>query len=312
MWQQVEQRRLKEGAAKAKSFINNGVRLEKEGHALSAARSYIKAFSQIVPILYLNPQISHMETDVPMISHIDERMITLLNSMKFSMTQPIYRGTRASYKNAEPEITLKSNSRNVVSFPVIVGATKRFTNSLGVITVSKAIIDQQGSGYDLLLPLKTDIDQVIPSGATSGITRQWLSQMNWPTATAQIVFEKPSVHIETIENGYDDLPYDQLTNAIKERLGNIGYGIARFPEDAEYRIIVKSSTNPGGSMGSLYFTYLNISWTLYNKSGDELMTEDLPKVKGGALSYDDAGVKAFTKGSTSLGERIITWIKENN
>ncbi len=309
-WQQIEQTRLREGVKKAESFLNNGERLELKGHALSAARSYIKAFSEIVPILYLNPTITHLGNELPLISHIDDKMISLLNAIKIEISQPAYRGVKADFSTNEPQFNLKLNSHAATSFPLIVGKEKRFTDAKGAVIISKKIIDQEIQSLDLPITITTDIEQVVPSEEKSLITRNWLSNMNWPSATAQIQFIKPAVYIESLEDGYDDLPYEQLENAVKERLDGIGYSIARFPEDANFRIIIKSSTRPAGSMGSLYFTYLDITWTIYNKSGDELMKESIPAVKGGALSYDDAGIKAYTKGSTTLGERVITWIKE--
>lgn len=199
----------------------------------------------------------------------------------------------------------------VGSFPMIIGKIKAKTDPSGSITVSQAMLDSEEQNSELLLEIKTDIEEIIPANTSAQVTRRWLQQMNWPSATAQILYEKPSVYIESIETGYDDMPYEQLEIAVKERLGDIGYGIARFPEDAEFRIVVKSKTRPAGSMGSLYFTYLDISWSLYNKTGDELMTDALKPVKGGALNYDDAGIKAYGKGSTALADRVITWIKEN-
>lgn len=310
-WKIIEQKRLREGVEKAKGYLDNGTRLSAQGNVLSAARSYISAFGEILPILYLNPKITHLEQEVPLVSHIDDRMIALLSSIHFDLSKPLYRGTKASYSTNEKQFSLTTSAGPVKSFPMIIGKSKMKTDPSGSITVSENMLKGEEKNSELLLELKTDIDEVIPANIHSLLTRQWLSQLNWPSATAQIIFEKPSVYIESIEAGYDDMPYEQLEIAVKERLGDIGYGIARFPEDAEYRIVVKSSTRPAGSMGSLYFTYLDISWSLYNKSGDELMTDALKPVKGGALNYDDAGIKAYGKGSTALADRVITWIKEN-
>jgi len=108
------------------------------------------------------------------------------------------------------------------------------------------------------------------------------------------------------------LPYEELATAIKKELSNIGYSIARFPEDAEYRLIIKSSTREAGNMGQLYFSYVDITWVVYNKEGDEVATETMSPIKGGALSYDDASVKAYHKASTVLSTRILDLLKKQN
>jgi len=311
VWSSIEQRRLRENQARAKSFVTNGDTFLAEGKVVSAIRSYCQAFGEILPILYLDPQIDNNGSSIPLVAHIDERVVSLLNKLHVEIGRPLYQGTYAAYNNSPSEIKLSINGLPVNSFPLLLNEEQRFSNSDGSIIVSPALFSHEPGMTEFLLPINTDIDALIPTDLQSETVKQWLYQLNWPSATAQMVFEKPGVYIEALEVGYNDLPYEQLENAVKERLGDIGYSIARFPEEADFRVMISSEIRPAGSMGNLYFSFLDISWTLFDKTGDQLMTDALDPVKGGALSYDDAGVKAYLKGKDILADSIISWIREN-
>ncbi len=311
IWRSVEQRRLREAEARAESFISNADTFLSNGKVVSAIRSYSQAFGEILPILYLDPKTSKNGSTIPLVAHIDERMVSLLNQLQLEVNRPFYSGTYSSYNELPSEIQFHVNRTPVNSFPVILNNEQFFSNSEGTVPVSSQLISYEQGMTEYLLPISTDIDALIPADLESEVVKQWLYQLNWPSATAQFIFEKPAVYVEALQVGYNDLPYEQLENAVEERLGDIGYSIARFPEEAEYRVMVNSEVRPAGSMGNLYFSYVDINWVLFNKSGDQLMTNALDPIKGGALSYDDANVKAYLKGKDILADSIINWIQEN-
>ncbi len=311
VWRSIEQRRLREGEARAESFIANANTFLADGKVVSAIRSYTQAFGEILPILYLDPKTTTNGSTIPLVAHIDERMVTLLNQLQLEVNRPFYSGTYSSYNELPSEIQFHINRLPVNSFPIILNDNQYFSNSDGTVPVSVQHIEYEQGMTEFLLPIATDIDALIPTDLDSEIVKQWLYQLNWPSATAQFVFKKPAVYVEALQVGYNDLPYEQLENAVEERLGDIGYSIARFPEEAEYRVMVSSEVRPAGSMGNLYFSYVDINWVLFNKSGDQLMTNALDPIKGGALSYDDANVKAYLKGKNILADSIINWMQEN-
>ncbi len=309
IWRQIEKRRLKEGTAKATAYIKSGKQFEKNGQTLSAIHSYIQAFREVVPVLYLNPQIIYNSTKIPLLTYIDECMISILNSIEFSIANPLYRGTRSSFKNSELTFSLMSKIAPVSSFPLIIRDKKYISDAQGKVTISSSVIGKKSDNI-IMLPITTDLKGIFPAKG-SPLMHQWLSQKKWPFMTTQIIFDKPKVYIESLGAGYEELPYKQLENELKKQLNDFGYKSTEFAEDAEYHIIVKSSTRPAGAMGNLYFTYMDVKWILYDKSGDLLFREELTAVKEGASSYAVAGLKAYSKGSTILTERIINWLKEN-
>jgi hypothetical protein len=307
-WEEIQQKRVSEKVNSAMGFMKNGDKFATNGNVVSAVNAYANAFNAIVPILYLSPTVP-FDKSTPIISVLDNKLVTLLNKLEYDAKNPLFEGIRSEIKGKQFSIVLNMGNIAVPSFPLFIGKFADFTDKNGKIYVTNKHINSEAPSSEVLIEVKCDVDKILNNGDYLELTKNWLAQQNWPSTTLRFVFKKPTVFIEVLEEGYDDLPYNKLSSEAKERLVQAGYDVARFPEDADMRLVIKATTRPAGSMGNLYFSYLDINWTLYGKSGDEVASKSLKPVKGGALSYDDASVKAFLKGASLLGDNITEAIK---
>ncbi len=312
-WQAIEQKRLREAVAKSQSYIDNALSMESSGNIVSAIRGYVQAYSEIIPVLHLDPRLSVNGSSVPAQASIDNRLVSLLNAIIVDMKKPLYSGARSAFGSKEPKISVRTSSAGAGSFPLSIGDQKRFSGNDGSIGIGNAYLSgkEPGPTGELLLPIATDFEQFIPAGNSNPLIRQWLAKQKWPAGSAVFRFTKPAIYIESAEATYSDLPYDELVMAMKSKITEIGYGIASYPDEADLKVVIKSSSRAGGSMGNLYFSYIDMAWSLYDQFGEELVAESLPSIKDGALSYDEASLKAYKKAGTALSTRVSTWIKEN-
>jgi len=312
-WQAIEQKRLREAVAKSQAYINNAVQMQKEGALVSAIRGFTQAYAEIVPVLHLDPRISFGGSQIPVTAHIDNSLVGLLNSVTIDMKKPLYTGARSNFGTSEPKITVRTNSLPAASFPLLVDNKKRFTSNDGSLGIGSTYIPESSPATgDISITITTDLEQFMPTQSTNPLVSQWLSMQKWPSASAILRFTKPAIFIESASESYSDLPFEELENAMKSKITEIGYSIARYNDEADMRLVIKSSSRAGGSMGNLYFSFVDISWSLFKPSGDEIMAESLPSFKDGALSYDEATLKAYKKAGASVATRISTWIKENH
>jgi hypothetical protein len=308
-WAAVEARRLAAGVKIAHSSIDAGDRFKSSGNAVDAAHSYIAAFKALLPILHLNPAINNNPENKPLMVEVDERMGLLAGTIKVNYSMPFFQGVKKLYGDEKHPVQFSLSGKPVASLPVIMNGEPLFTSTDGGIYILPTSLPEISNE---VISIECDYKKIIPQNEKNPIIHNWVSGFNWPVAKLRFVYEKPCIRIIVEENNMESpLSMEKMGPAIKKALETEGYCYTRSAINAQYTIKVVANSRDAGGYGSLYFAFLDVNWLLKDPNGKELVKRSIKPIKGGALDYDNAGLKAFDKGKIPVAEEILSWIREN-
>ena len=309
-WARIEQQRLTQAEASANEHLRAARQMEVEGNPTGAIRHYVDAFRVIQPVLYLHPKSIVEGQGTPLLSIIDTKARALLSDLFITAKQPLFKGLRTTYQQVAPTLSIGYHSAPTSQFPLQILGTTYTSDAGGEITLP---YDRVSANDNNALIITSDWQKVLSLTDRDGlVVSTWISQLPWPRVTTSIIFTRPTIGVTSSEiNLGDPAPQAPLKTKLAQQLGTLNYKAPRNKVKADYTISIKSTTRALSRYQSIYFVYLDITWTLVDKEGNELVRISLDPIKGGALTNKQAGLKAYQKGRTLVADAITLWLEQN-
>ncbi len=118
---------------------------------------------------------------------------------------------------------------------------------------------------------------------------------------------KPTIFIESEEDLFGQSSRT-IKNKLRTNLQKQGYTVERKDENTEYQIFIEATTREYNNSKGIYFSYADVYLEL-SQNGKAILQKDYTEKGGSALSYKDAGQKAFNSISEKISTEVINSIK---
>jgi hypothetical protein len=127
-----------------------------------------------------------------------------------------------------------------------------------------------------------------------------------PSASIPVIIEPTNVTIKSEELNFGKkLDVLLIEPQVKSLLSEKGYRYTEDEDQAELVIWINAASRKGGNMSGLYFSFVDVSVSVYdNIEGKEIFKKSFKNFKGGGGSFDDAGAKAFYTAAEKVGAEI--------
>ena len=128
-----------------------------------------------------------------------------------------------------------------------------------------------------------------------------------PNASYKVVVEPSTINIQAQENNFGkSLDVQLIEPQIKESLSDYGFDFKDTDDNVDYVIKIRASSRRGGSVGGVYFAFVDVTISVYdNNLGKEIFKDSINNVKGGGGTFDQAGGKAFYAAADMAREKIV-------
>ena len=127
-----------------------------------------------------------------------------------------------------------------------------------------------------------------------------------PHAIFQLHILRQMVYVISDESNLGhslEMPYIQPI--VKEQLGEVGLGFVDRPGQADLVIEIDAQTREGNRFQDIYFSFLDMTFSVRDRNRDELFHTSLIDVKGSGRSFEQAGIKAFQIAGEPLLEMVL-------
>ena len=101
-----------------------------------------------------------------------------------------------------------------------------------------------------------------------------------------------------------ELPY--IRTIVKEQLTAAGLGLVDRRSQADLVIEIDARTRQGNRFHDIYFSLLDMTFSVRSRRRDELFSTSLIDVKGSGISYEQAGIAAFKKVGEPLRKTVLS------
>ncbi len=304
-WTRLEKERLDVGIKEVKSYLTMAQKFQEKGKIVEALKASIQAYDKTIPLLYQKPMVN----STPLNMVVGDHFSTLLSELHLKNSTPYYKGDRKGYSAKSSSVVATLQGKSVASLPILLDTTSLFSNHQGVFHVDKKHLSQKNR-FSLIA--RVNSEKLIGETKNRELISRWCSHYNWPQTRLQFIFEKPLIMVSTTEeNMGGQLSSDILEPNLRSSLEKGDYPFALNEIEANYTIMIQADTRPVGSFGNLSFVYLDITWSLVDRTGRELVQRKLNPIKGGGLDEESAGLKAYQKGKKLLADEILVWVNEN-
>ena len=309
-WAHIEQKRLTQSIAQAQEYLDAGTALEQEGNPAGAIRHYVEAFKVIQPTLYLNPSIEYQGKTTPLLALIDTKARSLLTTLFITAPQPLFKGLRTQYQQTAPVITINYHDAPISRFPLSILGDTYESDAGGKIMIP---YEKVQSNDNNALIITSNWHQILSlSPQDSSVVSLWVSQLPWPRVTTSIIFVRPTIAVTSSEyNLGKKLVNAPLETKLKEQLNTLNYPAPSSRKQPDYTLTIDASTRYAGFYQSILFAYVDVTWSLTDKEGNEIIKISLDPIKGGALTKEQAGLKAFNKARGEVADAVSLWLEQH-
>ncbi len=125
-----------------------------------------------------------------------------------------------------------------------------------------------------------------------------------PQAMISLQVQKPSVHISAQESILGKpAPTGQISNKLKALMSSAGFTFSSEKKSSDLWVELSADTAPGPVSGSIHITYLTLNIAVVDaKTGQEVYSAGLDKIKGFSLDYQRSSREAYDKSLELLEE----------
>ncbi len=306
-WKSIEQQRLSKAIDIYKAHLSEALHQVEKGVVVSAITRYISAYESLIPVLYLTPRASIDGRDQILAVHCKESLQALLSQVTFSHAYPLFHGVRKRFETSPPKIQVTYNNRPIAEYPILLKKAALVVPANGLYITTKAF-----SSDTMIVPVTTNSAQISPLIEQSVLIKKWVSTLRWPQSSLQIIFRKPTILIQSMEEHLDmEADNKALKPVIEDFFSTNGFGLAVNPSDTELLISLKGNTRTISGYGSLHFVYMDVTATIYDAKGKTLFSKKFKPIKDGGLDFEQASVNAYQKGAPIIAKALLEWCNAN-
>ncbi len=136
----------------------------------------------------------------------------------------------------------------------------------------------------------------------SPIVSQLVKNLTTPKVEVRLLSAKVRLYVESEEYNLGVKRSESLTAShLKSELTSLGYNLVGHPEKSDIIISIKAHTRKGTEFSGLHTTYLDVEVSaLESSTKKEIYSNSIQSIKGINLTYERAGLKAFSNSRHKL------------
>ncbi len=163
-----------------------------------------------------------------------------------------------------------------------------------------------------LYKIKADLERLIKVDSIFNSTRQLLMNLDVPSATITVEVQPIKVFIKSDElNLGEPLQLKVIEPALKKRLSDLGCTFVKTEANADYKIIISTSTKDLGVMwGSMLQAGIEMQIIVDDMAKDsEIFKDNLQGIKGYQISKERAGIEAYNNLMIDFNKKIYPHLR---
>lgn len=128
-----------------------------------------------------------------------------------------------------------------------------------------------------------------------------------PRARFQLEVLRRKVYIASLESNLGHpLQIPCLEPLLKKELAACGLGFVAQLDQADLLIEIRARTREGQRFRNIFFSFLDMTFSISDPTGDEVFKSSLNNIKGSGTDYSQAGLRAFEKAGKQLGKSLLS------
>jgi hypothetical protein len=237
-----------------------------------------------------------------------------LSVIKLTPEYPAYKIKKVELFKNPIDIEVSLNGNNLVDVPVnftilrddqVEYETSVMTSKTGIAQLVLNTEQIKHSG-ELLVSISVDLPALLDVEKDSEFARRMI--VEYPLQEKQLKVEvyAPTVFVKSTELSMGQpLEISVLAPSVKNTLVELDYKFVESSEEADFIIVIESTTRKGQANQYAYFSYLDATVSMIRKdTGKEIYKNSLTSVKGAGANFGLASAKAYEKAKKTIGDDL--------
>jgi hypothetical protein len=295
-------------------FYSRGKENERAGELTQALAFYLRGFQSLRDYLGEAIEAEYQGKKIFLANELYGSIQENLAKVNISAPEEIYHVNRRLEKGlAVPVLVRLPDGKPISNFPI----TARFevgsglihpnytTSALGSTNILVSRFDSKEARQKV--KVKPDLNRLVQSLSDDPLTSLIIGKMVVPGKFINFQVERPKVYMEAREQIFGASTNTRtLQNKVRSYMAEAGFDFTDNRNEAELFLEMQSDTEKGPISGSIYITYLNLSLRVFdNKTGREVYSTGLDRVRGFSLDYNRATNESYTNSLAALESETL-------
>jgi hypothetical protein len=300
-YERIKNERIQSALAKSLGDYREAGTFRETGNSAEAMKFYIKATEKIKDFLGEDLKASTDGTEQPYASRLFSDLTSCLQNIR--IVYPVKSVDVKSGQKPVGEIlnlSVKNESgQNLAGIPVIISYSyfpgkkdDLISDASGSIRLSTGTIKSKRK--DEYISSVVNFDKIVKDNSQDTFVRKLLGNFKAPEYILLVTIMPTVFYIEASEkNLNEDVAAPQIQPGLVAALTSDGFSTANLPGNADFIITISANTAQGSERNNKYSSVLTATFSVNNKDGQMVYSQNITGISGLGNSYGEAGLDAY-------------------